>query len=150
MATLNTDTASQQTLGMTQAGKIVRDGSVVSGDLLHAHGVHTVAGTDATSDTIRLVYLPAGTWVLPELCSVVNEAMGTAYTVTIGDEVDPDRFSAALDIKAAGTKAFAGGVESLTPVKLTEPTWITATATSVTTPTAGNVAKFNIAYKAIS
>jgi hypothetical protein len=85
------------------------------------------------------------------LCGIVHEALGVAYTVTIGDETDPDRFSGALDIKGVGANtAFAGGVESLAPVKLTEQTWITATATLVTTPTAGKLAKFNIAYKAIA
>lgn len=152
MATLTTDTAADQVLGLDQAGKLVKDGSVVTGNVQHAHGIHTVnsVGTDTTADTIRIVKLPSGTWLLPELCTVVHEALGTAYTVTIGDEVDPDRFSTALDVKAAGTTAFSGGVESLAPVKLTEDTWITATATLVTTPTADKLAKFNIAFKGIA
>ena len=150
MATLNTDTAARQVLALEQAGKLVKDGSVVSGNVLHAHAVHTVATADATSDTLQIVRIPAGSWLLPEQCLIVHEAGGTAYTLTVGDGTDADRFSAALDVKAAGTTAFAGGVEALTPVKIDEDIWLTATLTSVTTPTDANVMKFSIAYKAIA
>ena len=150
MATLDTDTAARQVEALDNSSKLVKDGSVVSGNVLHAHAVHTVATADATSDTLRIVRIPAGSWLLPDECKVVHEAGGTAYTLTVGDGTDPDRFSAALDVKAAGTTAFAGGVEALAPVKISEDIWLTATLTSVTTPTDGNVMKYSIAYKAIA
>lgn len=150
MAQLDTNTAAEQALGITQAGKLLKDGSVVSGNVLQAHAVHTIAAGDATNDTIRIARLKAGTWLLPELCHVVHEASGTAYTLTVGDGTDPDRFSGALDVKAAGTTVFVGGTESIAPVKITEDTWITATLTSVTSATAGKFLKFSLAYKGIA
>lgn len=149
MATLDTDTSAEQVLGIAQAGKLVKDGSIVSGNLLHAHATRTIAA-DATADTLRIVRLKAGTWVIPEQCYIVHEAGGTAYSMTIGDGDNVDRFSTALDTKAAGTTVFTGGTEALVPVKLTEDTWITATLGTVTTPTVGNTQKFSIAYKGIA
>ena len=150
MANVTTDLAARQTLGLAQSGKLVIDGSQLSGNVLHAHAVHTVATADATSDTVQIVQIPAGSWLLPDLCNISHEAGGTAYTLTVGDGTDADRFSAALDVKAAGSTPFAGGVEATSPVKITENTWVTATLTSVTTPTNGNVMKYSIAYKAIA
>lgn len=90
-----------------------------------------------TSDVIYLAKLPKGARLIPALCSVDYGDPGDALTGNVGDEVDVDRYGAALALgNAAGRKAFseAGtkGDAFLNPYVFTEETWVTFTPTTVT------------------
>lgn len=151
MATLYTDVAASQNAALTDATKSVRDGAKVSGDLKVATVIHTIAATDADADVIELVRLPAGTRIIPHLCAIDAEAGGTGYSVAIGDAVDPDRYSTAIECATAGRKTFVAGADAaLTPYKHTAATVVTAVLSAVNTPTAGNKLVFHIAYVGIS
>lgn len=128
------------------------DGLKVSGDLHYALAEYVASGSEAINDVIRLVQLPDRAIVIPQLCSIRHEAMGTAFSVKIGDEdttIDDDRYSAALDIKAVGQTAFStAAVGGLTPHALTKQdgAWITATVTAATTVTEGKKMLVLIGY----
>lgn len=128
------------------------DGLKVSGNLHIAQCVYVNTGSEATNDVLKLVKLPDRAMVIPQLCSVRHEAMGTAYSVTVGDAdeiADADRYSTAIALAAAGQTAFsADGVAGLTPYAITDPAgaWVQAVLSSVTTPTAAKKLVFFIAY----
>src|SRR5688572_18338285 len=61
-----------------------------------------------TSDVIYLAKLPKGARVIPALCSVDYGDPGDALTGKLGDEVDDDRYGAALALGgSAGRKGFS-------------------------------------------
>jgi hypothetical protein len=159
MATLYTDRSNLQ-LPAAGADTWTRDKGVdVTGNILHQEARYTATGATATSDVIRLCKLPANTVLLPEQCKIIREAMGSAFNIaSIGDEPvvtgaftgSATRYSTAVNITAAGTSdfAFAAQPAALNEFILPADAWITATLGTVTTPTAGKIAKFSLAYKA--
>jgi hypothetical protein len=161
MPTLYTDRSNTQ-LPAAGADTWTRDpGIKVTGNVCYMEAIYTLtAGTDETSgDVIRICKLPAGTRLLPELCKIVRNDPGTAFNIaTIGDDPvvsgaftgDADRYSTAIDISAAGTSdfAFAAQPAGLAHYTLPADAWITATLGTITSPTAGQVVKFLIAYAA--
>ncbi|MDH3068839.1 hypothetical protein QET40_06880 [Akkermansia sp. N21169] len=136
--------AKLQNQSMTCTGPLTANSTDVSPVVCMATAVVEMKGTEAVNDTIKLVYLPGNAVVLPHLCRVQGAALGAALSVKIGDGVDDDAYSTALDIKAAHDVAFTGGVKA--PVKHDGGYWVTATVTAATTPTAGAVTNVLIAY----
>jgi hypothetical protein len=161
MATLYTDRSAVQ-LPAEAADTWTRDpGLVNTGNVLYMEAIYTLTdGTDETSgDVIRIAKLPAGVRLLPELCKIVRNDPGTAFNIaTIGDTpvvtgaftADADRYSTAIDISAAGASDFAYSAQpaGLAHYTLPADAWITATLGTVTSPTAGQVVKFLLAYTA--
>lgn len=161
MATLYSDRAAVQ-LPAAGADTWTRDpGIKQTGAITYLEAIYTLtAGTDeAASDVLRICKLPKGVRLLPELCKIVRNDPGTAFNIaTIGDEPvvsglmtgDVDRYSTAIDISAAGTSdwAYAAQAAGLAHYTLEDEAWIIATLGTITSPTAGAVVKFLIAYAA--
>ena len=91
----------------------------------------------AADDTANLFVVPAGYRAVPNLWNIACEALGTAATLDIGTTADPDCIAKSVDVKAATTKAAAGGVEWLTPTTTTKATTFIATLATANTLTAG-------------
>jgi hypothetical protein len=128
------------------------DGLKVSGELHIAQCQYAATGIESTDDVIRLVRLPSRAMVIPQLCSVRHEAMGTGFSAAVGDDdttADDDRYSAALDIKAVGQTAFssaaAGGLVHHV-IESQDGAWIQAKLSAVNSPTTGKKLVFLIAY----
>lgn len=131
-----------------------------SGKVQIAECLFTIPTGWVQTDQVRLVKLPARARVIPNLCWIEAEAMGSgnALTLDIGDDdattlVDPDRYVDGLIVTAGGGFAFTGGdgVSTLTPYTLQEDSWIIATAAATTTtPPAGKKLRFYIAYVVLS
>lgn len=161
MATLYTDRSNRQ-LPAAGADTWTRDpGIVQTGNVTYMEAIYTLTtGTDETSgDILRIAKLPAGTRLIPELCKIVRNDPGTAFNISkIGDEPvvsgdftgDDDRYSTTVDISAAGTSDFAYAAQAagLAHYTLEGDAWIIATLGTVTSPTAGQVVKFLLAYAA--
>jgi hypothetical protein len=161
MATLYTDRSATQ-LPAAGADTWSREpGIEATGNVLYMEAIYTLtSGTDeASGDVIRIAKLPANARLLPELCKIVRNDPGSAFNIaTIGDEPvvsgaftgDADRYSTAIDISAAGTSDFAYAAQpaGLAGYTLPADAWITATLGTITSPTAGQVIKFLLAYVA--
>lgn len=111
-------------------------GIFVTGDVATAVAKYTFTGDELVNDVIRLVKLPPGVIVLPHLCRVVNEALGTSAAGTVGDTLgtpDADKYSTSIALATAGNNAFAGVTAgALTPVPTTDEVWVTLTITAGT------------------
>jgi hypothetical protein len=104
-------------------------------------GDYTVVGTEATSDIIQLVKVPSGARVV-DLVACVPSTLGTDFTGTFGDGVDPDRYASASNgaLETAGIKrADTGNVH----FSYTADDTVDFAATSISTPTAA--ATFSVA-----
>lgn len=132
-----------------------------TGAVLYLEAIYTLtAGTDeASGDVLRIAKLPSGCRLIPDLCKVVRNDPGTAFNISkIGDDPvvedaftgDDDRYSTAIDISAAGASDFAYAAQAagLAGYTLPADAWIIATLGTVTSPTAGQVVKFLLAYVA--
>lgn len=109
------------------------------GGNLHEVDVKISVGAGiTTADVIKLMKLPIGARIIPALCSVdYGLPAATAWTAKVGDELDDDRYGAALALgTAAGRKEFidAGtkGVGFLTPYKTVASIWVIVTPTTLT------------------
>lgn len=128
------------------------DGLYVTGNVTWAICEYTATGSEATNDVLRLVKLPDRAIVIPQLCSIRHEAMGSAFSIKIGDADDTsndDRYSAALDLSSAGQTDFsAAAVGGLTPhvLEKQDGAWVQGVLTSVTTPTADKKMTVYIGY----
>lgn len=129
------------------------DSADLGGRVRTAFFSYNQTGSEATSDIIRLTKLPAGARVLQIF--IANEDQGTTVTMDIGDTGDTDRL----------VTGFAGGTASVglatlrrddtktddTPTlgygyRYTAETWIDATLTSVSGPTANATFRGHILY----
>lgn len=150
MATLYSDTGDRQNDALSQAGKLVKTGDLVTGNVQIATATHTVnagGGNDATNDIVRMVQIPAGCRILWDQATINHEAMGSAYTVKIGTPDDDDAGGSSLDIKAAGIQRLSATATGNGSV-LASNTWVVVTLTTVTTATAGKKLTVNIPYAA--
>lgn len=120
---------------------------------------YTFTADEVATDVIRLCKVPAGTIIIPYLSNVVSDAVATTATITIGDAAvsskdtvvaDADRYSTALNVAAAGSDAFTGGVAETVPYQLTAERWITVTLATLGTPVAGKILQFNLALNVVS
>ena len=119
---------------------------------------YTFDGTEAASDKVRLLKLPAGSIILPHMSLVTGDGIATTATVDIGDDdvagvgaaVDADRYADGLDVAAAGIDLFSALATTtgarLTPYALGADSWIEATFATLVTPVAGKKLKFIITY----
>lgn len=145
MSEYYTDTAKlvQGSIDGTNTPRVT--GRDVCGQVLLCRGVYTVPATAATGDVIKIARLPRGAVVIPHLCKVTCEALGATFTVRVGLEGEGKDalLSPSMALGAAGSKDFT---DSVTDVVADDSTWVIATASTVTTPTVGKMAKFTIAY----
>ncbi len=156
MPTLHTDRSNEE-LPATAADTWSRSPGVkVTGDLTYKEAVFTVA-TPATGDAIRICKIPANAIVIPHLCKIVAEALGTAFNISkIGDLAvdgstdanDDDRYSGAVNITAGGAFDFAhaAAAAGLAGYRTLREMWLTATLGTITAPTEGKKIRFVIAY----
>lgn len=144
MADHYTDTGQSQLDALTQAGKLVQDGSMVTGKLRVASATHTVTGSDATNDVIYAVRIPAGARILWGLSNLETDDAGTTYTVKVGLDDDDDAGGTGYAAGTAGNYPLKGAAAKPSP--LTAAQWVLITATSVSGPTAGKKILVNIVY----
>lgn len=121
------------------------------------------SGTDeAADDLIDLCVLPKGAIPVPQLSSIICSAdPGTAFTVDVGNASNPDGWGDGVALTAAGEVHFCAAAH-------TQPAWLVKTALAAdtteagagagntkiyatvvtsTSPTAGVVLYFVLAYK---
>jgi hypothetical protein len=128
-----------------------------SGNVEFVRCKYTILGTEQAGELIKLCILPVEAIPLPQLSSAYNAVTG-AFVVDIGTAADPDGWADGLALTAAGRKEFTSS--SPAPAWL-EPTPIVAdvgslnksgsaevyaTIVTATTPTAGVVIQFLLAY----
>ena len=150
MANLYTALASAQ--NDTTNVKNRAEGKDLTGNVVYAKGTYTTTATDAAADVLYLALLPKGAVVVPSLCRIDTEDLGTDISVTVGDldsTADADRYSTAVSLASAGAKDFASGVAGANPHALASEAWITATITDAGTIsiTADKDVTFWIAYR---
>lgn len=146
MATINyTDTAFKIQQALTGSDTVKLPGNLCCGNILIARGQYTVSGA-AVGDEIKITRLPKGAVVIPHLCQVFTEALGTSFAIAIGDSEANDRYAENVSLSTAGRQELTGGSSELSPEPLATTDWITATITEVTAPSTGKKAQFWIAY----
>ena len=128
-----------------------------SGLLLLATCIYTLLGTEAATEIIELVDLPAGCVVVPALCSAVCADPGTTLTVDVGDDgsggndtADPDRYADGIVLSAGGEVKFNSAAVTdgnVNPYRSTGPNKVRATIASANTLSAGVKVLFNIVYR---
>ena len=154
-----TTEATSQTAAATAGKDRVKDGSKVGGNVLKATVQYTLLGTEATTETIKLVQLPAGARVSVRGSSVHAENPGTALTMDIGDDdldgpagadaTDVDRYADLIVLCSGGLVQFSsvGTPDAIiNPRRLNAQSWIYATIVTATSLTAGQVLTFEIEY----
>ena len=146
MATIHyTDTALKIQQALTGNDTVKLPGNLCCGNILVARGQYVAAGASA-GDEIQITRLPKGAVVIPHLCQVFTESLGSAFTVKIGDSNADDRYASSLSLASAGRQSLTGGSAELSPEPLEGSGWITATITSATAVATGKKAQFWIAY----
>lgn len=139
--------------------------NISSGDVEYAVIPYVLtAGTDeAANDLINLCLLPAGVIPIPQLSSITCDAdPGTAFTVDIGTSAnssataDPDAWGDGVALTTAGKVEFCAAAHTqpvyLVPTPLPADTGsgnalIQALVITSTSPTAGVILTFTLAYK---
>ena len=153
MATLYTDYAAVQ---LAPTAKTMLDTLEATPTTRILTPKYAMTGDEVAADIIRICKVPAGTTVIARSSGTANTATAAVATITVGDEglgsgtADPDRYSTALDVAAAGVDAFTGGVAATTPFTSTAEGWITATFATLTTPNATGVIQFFITVNQVS
>lgn len=116
--------------------------------------IYTMTGAEFQNDIIYLARLTMGAIVHPNGSVAVN-GIGTTAAITVGDTdtqggtvaQDASRYSAAITVTGTSTApaAFASGTVLLAPAEITDdPTWLTATFSTLTVPVAGKVLVFRL------
>lgn len=107
---------------------------------------YTMAGTEATADVINLTKLKQGDRVLAGRSSYACEALGTAFTGSIGDASNNSRYSGTLTFtsiaagffsSAPGTDLYVPSDVVTIPVPATDQSTVLLKVVLSTTPTAG-------------
>lgn len=150
MATLNSTLAAAQADTTNVQNRAA--GKDLTGNVVYARGSYTTTATDAAADVLRLALLPKGAVVIPSLCKIDTEDLGTDISVTVGDldtTADADRYSTAVSLATAGVVSFASGVAGANPHALENEAWVTATLTDAgsISITADKDVTFWIAYR---
>lgn len=158
MPTIYTNLAAKQ-LPVDAANTWTRDPGVkVTGEILYREAVYTVpaSGAAVTADLLRLCQIPANFILIPHLCKIVAEAMGTAFNIaSIGDvavdgttaDNSANRYSAAINPTAGGAfdLVYAAQSAGLAGYTTPRPMWLTATLGTITALTVGKKIRFIIA-----
>lgn len=153
MPTFYTDVGTAQNAAATNLADLQKEGALAAAKLRVTQATLTLAGTEATSDVVKICKLPKGVRVLPHLCYVVCDDPGTTFTADIGDGGDADRYASALALGAGGGFALD---EPLTGPKASykvgdhasDDGWINATLT-VSSPTAAAKVVFFLVWAAL-
>lgn len=111
------------------------DGRLLSGQVFFAQCHYTTTASTAATNVLYLCRLPEGATVVPALCFMTQEDLGTDLDWTVGyigtenptTYVDADAFSTAITNDAAGRLVFIPGVGGANPITFTEDAWVTAT-----------------------
>ena len=128
------------------------DGDDVSGVVLMATAIYTLAGSEAANDTIQLVDLPVGAVVVPQLSSCTSSAdPGTTLTLNVGDAADVDRYAQGIVLSSGGSIPFTNTnipAAVATPYRVASAnTRVYCTVASAASLTATVKLVFTIAYR---
>jgi hypothetical protein len=116
--------------------------------------IYTMLGTEAANDLVNIAKIPARCRPIPELSHVIGDGIATTATLDVGDTddtdaADPDRYADGLNVAAAGTDQFSGGVASLTPYTTQKECWLQGKFATMNTPVAGKKLTFKIAVQVL-
>jgi hypothetical protein len=156
MATFNTTQYTAQLESRANKARLAEK-NVASGSVEFAVIPYTLAATEAATDVINLMLLPAGAIPMPALSSIVCQTdPGTALTFDIGTAADVDGWGDGVALTDKGKVEF-------TATAHTQPAWNTqtpavadtgsgnaivkATVMTATSLTATTVVTFILAYK---
>lgn len=125
------------------------------GSVSSVTAIYTMTGAEVQNDIIYLCRLTMGAVVHPT-GSVAYNGIGTTAAITVGDTdtqggtvaQDASRYSGAITVTGTATAplAFASGTALLAPAEITDdPTWVTASFSTLTVPVAGKVLVFRLA-----
>ncbi len=145
-ATHYTDTGLQIHQALSGSDSVKLTGSQYCGDILMARGKYAVASSIAQGDVIRITRLPKGAVVVPHLCRAETEALGSSFSVKIGDSSSDSRYADAVALSQAASQPFTPGAGALSPTPLEKADWITATIATLNAPALGKKVMFWIAY----
>lgn len=130
--------------------------NITDGEVTYARIPYTLAGTEASNDTINLCILPAGAIPMPGVSSVTcSQDPGTTLTLDIGNANDPDGWADGIVLSSGGQvactntaiPAWATTNHQLVPDTGSGNCVIYATVASANTLTAGTVLMFTLGYK---
>ena len=132
----------------TDASSGMVNGDDLNGNVLVATASYTLLGTETSGQTIQVTpNLPAGSVVVPSLCSVDCDDPGTTLTIDVGDSTDADRYADGIALAAGGNIPFTGGVSAVTPYRPSTGQAIIADIKAVSSLTADAVLTFNVVYR---
>lgn len=124
--------------------------SLTGGTLKALLATYTTTGSEATSDTFSLCYLPKGAVVARGDSYVSCVDPGTTLTLDIGTSANADVYADGIVLSAGGTVTFgsavAGTAGDLAFAATTDNTQVIVTLASAGTVTASTVLYFTIAY----
>ncbi len=154
MASTNSTQYAAQVAAAANYADTMDDKRQIEGCIQYAFIDVAVAATDAQGDTVKLVELPVGSIVYPELSFIVvtDDMSSGAVTIDIGD-TDVDRYCDGANCAATGTVQFlAPAIPAgyTTRHKITEATKV-VTLTYATLAATVEVGAFRvvIAYKSL-
>jgi hypothetical protein len=107
-----TNTSSAQYTAQADAASnyaaVTLSGTDIGGSVQTALCKCTITTDETAGSTIKLVELPPGSVVLPELCQILvtDDFADAAATIDIGDSGDADRYADGVDCAAVGIKYF--------------------------------------------
>lgn len=148
MAILQTDVARLIEQAASGNDSIRLSGNRVCGNLLMARATYTVSAGVALNDVIKIVRLPKGAILVPSLCSLYTECLGSVFEIFVGNFKYDDCYSDALAMNVSGHKPLNGAsmLVGIYENDVIQNDWITAVITKLTAPNIGRCATFWIAY----
>lgn len=150
MALLYTEVASREAAGPNLENRS-KTAAHVGRALQIRESRYTMTGAEAAGDVINIMNLPVGAQVKPELCRVINEAVGGTGTALskIGDVGDDDRYSAtSISLTSAASTGVTpvGALTNAYVIQAGNETLKATVALSSGNTTAGKIVIFQIAY----
>ncbi len=122
------------------------------GELYHAFVTYPLSSgvEEGANDTINLIDLPLGAYLVPALCSVYSADPGTTLTLDVGYADNPDAYADGIVLSAGGEVKFNSGTAPSGTLAI-EPTTtsgkIYATVASASTLTDAVVLCFCLVFK---
>ena len=123
--------------------------SLTGGTLKALLATYTCTGSEATSDTFNLCYLPKGAIVSRGASNVTCIDPGTTLTLDIGTSANGDVYADGIVLSAGGTITFGSTLPLVADVPFaatTDNSPVVVTLASAGTVTAGVVLYFTVAY----
>ncbi len=121
------------------------------GELYHAFITYALSSgvEEVTSDTIHLIDLPVGAYLVPHMCTVLCADPGTTLTLHVGYAGNTDAFAQSIVLSSGGLINFTSGTVpsgALAAESITTGA-VYATVASASTLTDAVVLSFSLTFK---